>query len=905
MTRRLALAALLISSAARLPAAEFYVAPTGNDAAPGTLAAPFATLARAQQAVRELKPRQPVTVYLRGGVYRLAQTLTFTPADSGTQECPITWAAYRDEKPVISGARPITGWHKGPREVWQATVPEVRAGQWYFHQLFVNGQRRTRARTPNQGFLYTAGITKPFDRVRWYSADNDANKGFRYRPGDIRDWPGRADALIVIYHSWTTSIHTITGIDPEEQIVRLAPRSVWPIGYWWPYNTRYHVENLPEALDQPGEWYLERKTGVLRYWPLPGEDLTRAEVLAPVVRQTLVSFEGDPAARRPVEYLRFRGLSFQHADCYIAADMALDQQGAVDQRPLVSAVGLRHAEFDHCELAHAGENGLWLDAGSTDNVVRHCEIHDLGGGAVFIGARKYKPDAELAVLRNTFDNCFLHNGSQIFRGSQGVWIGKASYTKVTHNEISDFHHIGLSVGHSWGYAPTTAHHNLIGWNHIHHICNGYFSDGGGIYTLGVSPGTVIRNNVVHDIIPTPLMPDGGCGIYHDEGSTGILVENNVVYNTGLLYHQHYGRENTARNNILAFARKSPLSCARREDHLSYTFEGNIVLSQGGQAAFERFSPLKCNTAFHRNVYWDVSGKAPTFAGLTFAAWQATGRDRDSRVADPQFVDAAHFDFRLKATSPALALGFQPIDVSAAGLYGDRRWVESPTKIHREPVAQLPPPPPPPPPRRFREDFESSKPGQPPLGFSFSPADPGKLIQVTTEAAATGRRALKFLDAAGLRYAWQPHLFFNPGRYDTGRVRVSCDLMQSAAQPAACSLALRQADEARYREGPSLQLSADGTLSAAGRVLGRLPVGKWLHFDVQLDLGQPGIATQPPKTFRLEVTPAGQPAQVFPAVPYLHPNFTRLTWIGLCTSGAPGSVFYVDNLRVERLPEGQN
>jgi hypothetical protein len=691
-------------------AADFYVAPTGNDTWSGKLAqpnaghsdGPFATLQRARDAARQLKATQSVTVQLRGGTYRLESMLEFLPKDSGTEQCPVTYAAYPGEKPVISGGRAITGWRKGSGQLWQAEVPGVRDGKWRFHQLFVNGQRRTRARTPNVGFLYTAGIIKPFDRHKWWAGDIEAKTGFRYREGDIRPWKNASDALIVIYHSWTTSIHSITAVDTAERIVRLAPRSAWPIGYWWEYNTRYHVENVPEALDAPGEWYLDRSTGVLSYWPLAGEDMTTAEVVAPVVRQTLVALRGDPAAKRTIEYLRFRGLTFAHADCYIAPDMELDQQGGFGQKPLVAAEGLRHTVFEDCELAHAGENGIWFDAGCTDNVLRRCEIHDLGGGAVFLGATRYKPDPALAVERNTVDNCFLHDGSNIFRGSQGVWIGKASYNQVTHNEISDFHHLGLSVGHSWGYAPSTAHHNLIASNHIHHICNGYFSDGGGIYTLGISPGTVIRNNVVHDVIPTPLMPDGGCGIYHDEGSTGILDENNLVYNVGIPFHQHYGRENTARNNIFALDRKSPVSCARKEDHLSYTFEGNIVLSRGGAATSDKFSPLRCNTAFRRNLYWDLSGKAPLFAGRSFAEWQATGRDRDSRIADPQFVDAERFDFRLKPTSPALAMGFQPIDVRQTGLYGEPQWTAKPSQTRREPLPQLPPPPPPPPPRPLVE-----------------------------------------------------------------------------------------------------------------------------------------------------------------------------------------------------------
>jgi len=233
----------------------------------------------------------------------------------------------------------------------------------------------------------------------------------------------------------------------------------------------------------------------------------------------------------------------------------------------------------------------------------------------------------------------------------------------------------------------------MAFNHVHHICNAYFSDGGGIYTLGISPGTAIRNKVVHDVVPTPLMPVGGCGIYLDEGSTGIVVKNNVVYNVGAAaFTQHYGRDNVVRNNVFAFAGRNPICCARPEEHLSYTFEGNVVLSGAGQATSDHYSPLKAKTEFRRNLYWDVSGKEPLFSGVSFAEWQRSGRDRDSRIADPQFRDAGRYDFGLKPTSPALAMGLGPIATDQVGLYGDAEWVSAPAKLKRQPLPKLPPPP---------------------------------------------------------------------------------------------------------------------------------------------------------------------------------------------------------------------
>ncbi len=904
----------LLMHAVHAAAAEYFVAPTGNDAWSGTLKepnagktdGPFATLQRARDEIRTLKATGPlggpVTVWLRGGVYSVGQTIEFSPADSGIETAPITYAAVAGERPVISGGKTLRGWAKGEGSVWQTTVPEVKDGTWYFHQLFVDGHRRTRARTPNQGYLYSEGILAPFDREKWSDPNIVAKRGFIYREGDLQpQLASQPDALICLYHSWTTSIHFITQLEEAERIVRLAPPSTWPIGYWWEYNTRYHLENVPEALDAAGEWYLDRRTGVLSYWPLPGEDMTQAEVIAPVVPQTLLAFRGLPAEKQYVEHVRFQGISFQHTDCRLAADMKEDQQGATERPAMVEAVGLRHAAFEDCEFAHTGENGLWLDSGCSDDVLRRCHIHDLAGSAIFIGPRAYRDTPETAVQRNIVDNCFVHDGSAIFRGSQGVWIGKASHNQVTHNEISDFHHIGISVGHSWGYALSTAHHNLIAHNHVHHICNGYFSDGGGIYTLGISPGTVIRNNVVHDVLPTPLMPVGGCGIYLDEGSSEILVEQNIVYDVGAAaFTQHYGKGNTVRNNIFAFAGRDPICCSRPEEHLSYTFDHNIVLSDKGQATSDHHSPLRTKTEFSRNLYWDLSGKEPLFSGVTFAQWQATGRDKDSQIADPRFADAAHRDFRLLPESPALTMGFEPIVTTEVGLYGDPTWVAGPRRVQRPPVVALPPPPPAPAARPFIEDFETAAVGTSPTTFTCFDSNRPELIQVSDETAASGRRSLKITDADGLKHGWEPHLFQGVRPFERGRVRFSCDLLNSTERPAEFHVGLRGylPHNGEYREGPSILFRDDGAVVVAGKELKKTPLGTWLHVEVQLDLGGEG---RPAATaYRLSLTPAGQPEQAFEGVPYLHPDFSRLTWLGISSSGQPGTSFHVDNVRLESI-----
>lgn len=461
----------------------------GSDANPGSKDKPFLSVERARDEIRKAKVAGPldgpVIVHLSGGVYRLTKTLEWLPEDSGTERAPITYAADAGQHPVISGGRTITGWQKGEGAIWQTTVPEVKQGQWYFHQLFVGGQRRTRARTPNQGYLYTEGILAPFNHAKWSDPNLKAKHGFLFREGDIKRWRDFDDALVVLYHSWTTSIHFITELDPVARSVRL----------------------------------------------------------------------------------------------------------------------------------------------------------------------------------------------------------------------------------------------------------------------------------------------GGTGIYHDEGSSGILVENNIVYRVG------------------------------------------------------------------------------------------------------------------------------------AGAYGDAAWVNRPKQIVRAPLPELPSPPPPPPPRPLVEDFETTAPGHQPELLRCSPDGRADVIQVTEEKAASGKRCLKLIDAAGLKHTWEPHLYFMSERYTNGRVRLSCDVNNPAEHPSEGYLCVRDwRGGGPYREGVTLQWTSDGSLLASGKKLVQSPLGRWCHLEIEIDQGKADLPAAASRTYRLTVTVAGGKTQAFEQLPYANAEFRRLTWFGFSLTGKPGAVLYVDNVRLERMSE---
>jgi hypothetical protein len=251
----------------------------------------------------------------------------------------------------------------------------------------------------------------------------------------------------------------------------------------------------------------------------------------------------------------------------------------------------------------------------------------------------------------------------------------ASHNQVAHNEIHHGYYTGISVGMVWGYGPSVATHNTIAYNHIHHIGqDSLLSDMGGIYTLGVSPGTVLRNNLIHDINANHY---GGWGIYLDEGSSFLLVENNVVYNTKFgPFNIHYSREARVRNNIFALGKLEQLSRTKAEPHKSVYFEHNIVYWKQGPLFNNNWqdnlqAPKEVSSTFDAdfNLYFNPAASLETirFNGLSWADWQKAGKDLHSRYADPLFVDAEKFDFRLRPGSPAFQLGFQPIDLRSAGV----------------------------------------------------------------------------------------------------------------------------------------------------------------------------------------------------------------------------------------------
>jgi hypothetical protein len=653
------------------------------------------------------------TVHVADGTYVLSEPFVLEPLDSGSAEAPVTYQGEGPDTRVTGGLR-IEGWEEAEGGVWSAKIPVLPDGsRAYFESLFVNGRRAVRARHPNEGFfspqaLKQTVLTNASPRAEYAAVELTG------APGDLAPLAGASAgelryAQVVVHHNWDTTRRIILGFDAAAGILR-TQGGTWKPWNPWRTNSLYYVENVRAAFDAPGEWFYDGTQGRVLYRPRKGERLPGrrlgSEVVAPVPGlQTLVALRGDPETARFVRHIRFKNIAFLYTDsprrsdqvdkAFLPPDVlgAAGKPGPTQFEPMqaaarteaaVMADGARNIAFENCEVAHTGEYGIWFRAGCVSNRVAHCALTDLGAGGIRIGdpGGKGASIASNTVVTatgpfgtafNEVDNCIITRGGRFHASATAVWVGHSPDNRITHNEISDHFYTGISVGWVWGYRGSVAQRNLIAFNRIHALGQGALGDMGGVYTLGTSFGTRVCNNVIFDVDSYTY---GGWGLYPDEGSEGIVFENNLVYNTkDSSFHQHYGRDNIVRNNILAFSRQYQVAVSRAEPHRSAVIEGNIIYWErpGEGLATQRYHGTeKAKVDWLRNLWWCENAPAD-FSGKSFAEWQAEGRDKDGIVADPLFVDPQGRDFRLKRGSPAYAIGFTPFDSSAAGVYGDRAW----------------------------------------------------------------------------------------------------------------------------------------------------------------------------------------------------------------------------------------
>ncbi|MBI9063893.1 MAG: right-handed parallel beta-helix repeat-containing protein [Marinilabiliaceae bacterium] len=542
---------------------KIYVAPDGDDSGSGTKNSPLASVNKALEVLKDSPQKGQLEIVIRGGHYELNEPLVFTPDMSGSKEAPLVIKANGKEKVTFSGGRAITSWRKNGENHWIADLPEVKKGNWYFRQLFAGDQRLTRARTPNEGFLKTAGpLSKYKQTIRKYTWDakmkqeDPANYwgsrcGFSFSGNDIRQWENWQEAEILTYHSWESSWQTIRAIDSDKKDVYFNSPCRYPVGTFGGH-MRYCIENIPEALDMPGEWYLDGKKGQLHYLTHDGQDPRKMDIHAPYLTSVLL-FNG--AVDNPVESVELRNINFKYVGYKlgiydITPNWPQEIQKGLPEFPdhprpgytdsqasprCGQGVLLEYSEnihFEQCRFNHFGSNAVTIGKGSSEVVFNACEMYDMGGGGVYIGFpirevdKAGVPKAD-APSHNTISNCYIHSAGNVHPAAVGVWIAQGHHNTISHNEISDISYTGVSTGWTWGGGFNYTKSNRIANNYIHHVAQA-LGDAAGIYSLGNCEGTAYFENYMDQI----AKGDGVHGVVDamgfDEHSNNIRIEQNVV-----------------------------------------------------------------------------------------------------------------------------------------------------------------------------------------------------------------------------------------------------------------------------------------------------------------------------------------------------------------------------------------
>ncbi len=563
-----------LTSAASLPAHEFFVAPSGNDSHAGSQEKPFRSIKRAQTAVRRHVSAgltNDVTVYLREGTYELEAPLDFGPDDVGTEHHSVTYAAYPEESVTISGGRNIshgtrleltTGgeekteasggtivWKQAQDGIWKALIPGVKRGDCFFRQLFVSGRRATRARMPNSD--ETELKVRDVDITWQEESSHPARFALQFDANSISDWFGIDDVEVVVRREWSLLRKKLESVDAASGWVvlrgphhrdfqkkdKISFNDVRPGRFAF-------FENALAFLDRPGEWYLDRATGMLYYHPKAGEDVRNESIVVPMLTGALLAVRG--TEEQPVRNLHFQNISFAHTEFPlppqgVAARQAADYWTFNGAKTVDSMFAFEFAEnctIRDCAFKHAGGGGVSLGKGVHRFRFEKNRLFDLGanGIAVDFDVTPLLPDKRALAEKLTprdiriVDN-HIHDIGTVYYGAVGILIKYSADSLVAHNHVHDLPYTGISVGWGWSLNDTPARGNTIEFNHVHHVMK-ELADGGGIYTLSHQPNTLFRGNLIHDIewCQYAQGPRGN-GFFIDQSSRPYHFEHNIVYST--------------------------------------------------------------------------------------------------------------------------------------------------------------------------------------------------------------------------------------------------------------------------------------------------------------------------------------------------------------------------------------
>ncbi len=554
---------LIFCAAFSLPAApvfrEFFVSPTGSDTNAGTKKLPFQTLAHARDAVRAVSKKMngDIVVNLRGGNYRVTAPVEFSSADSGRNGFQIIYRAWKKEVPIITGGAAVTNWTLDHGRIFKATL----ASDKKLRGLFVNGQRAAMTQREFKGQGAWGEFVVRGDES-WAETPGKTLDGIKFDAAQLPVLTNPADVELLQHRTWNFLVMCVRdeAMENGARVLKLQqPYGAIAATMAWGCNiaptNKFTVRNAFEFLVAPGQFYFNRATHALYYFAKEGEDMSKAEVVAPL-SEGLLRVAGNATNDR-VQNLVFTGLTFSF-DHWLLEQVG-DSRGMVGVQSLGLYTRFR-ADGDHhkshyniCDLPQAtveissAENirfernkFLHLASGSTvslendvvDSVIIGNVFSDISGNTVNVGhpqhyvigdGLRFAAGIEGVCARDKISNNFIRKVSLDYKQGEAISGFFTESVEISHNDIAGVPYGGIALGWWWGSAgipaSTVQKNNVIAFNKVFDTQRELPKDGGAIYVLGEQPGGRIEGNYVHSL--TRL-------IYADDGSAGWTVARNVL-----------------------------------------------------------------------------------------------------------------------------------------------------------------------------------------------------------------------------------------------------------------------------------------------------------------------------------------------------------------------------------------
>ena len=577
----------------------FYVSPMGNDNNQGTAKKTLLSLQRALDELPE-NTSGTFTISLLDGIYSINKPLVVSADKFRNPDFYVIIKAAKGAKAVISGGERISDWKPLDNDIWEAEVNSAISPQ----ELFIGDKRCTRARFPNSGFL----------RVKKVGEDRRTN--FFFEEDDFPVPHSTKDAELVLLHDWSMSRIGIKEINLEtNQLTAIDTIGTKTLDFFkldgWEEHPRYFLENDRAFLDAEFEWYFDSESGKILLKLPSGQNPQDMEISVPV-SEGLVLLTG--SKENPIKNIVFDGITFKHCAWNTPSMGYCGIQAChFDGRPdkhwnvVPAAIITEWAEnilFDNCIFKNMGGSGLWFSTGSKSCSVRNSVFIDIAGNGIMIGEgqdRKvngkswWQETPEDVAIGNSVEKCKITQCGARFFGAVGIWCGLSAETNIKDNHVYDLPYTGISVGWMWSPVSTPCRENSVDGNHIHDVMN-VLSDGGGIYMLGLQPGSKLVNNHIHDVRINAGRAESN-GMFLDEGTTDVLVANNLIYNIAkspLRFHR--ATTNLVEENYLFCSLGNPPIRYNRTNEEDIQKVDNLVLTEGEEGyqqqlddAIERFA----------------------------------------------------------------------------------------------------------------------------------------------------------------------------------------------------------------------------------------------------------------------------------------------------------------------------